>query len=236
MIAVLVAATLLAGAALASSLAAYARRMTARRRVSMLGPGASAGAAAPTIGRLRGRLGGGPGAGVELPAMLDGVARSVRSGSSLRQALMAATPRGALAEPTRRLRHDLDVGVPLGRAIGVWAQRVDDRSVDLAAAALVVATDIGASGVDAVDAVAATVRDRLATGAEARAHAAQARASAWAMGLLPLGFFAAAVATDAAAVDFFVADPTGLTCLVAGLTLDAVGLWWMRRIVEAPAW
>lgn len=175
-------------------------------------------------------------AGDELPGLLDDLARALRSGFSLRQSLLGLPLRGALAEPTERLQHELEFGQPIGAALDRWVDRIDDPLVELAGAALALVVHAGGSGADAIDRVAATLRDRRALELEIRAQASQARASAFVIALLPVGFLALAASADPSTLDFLMSTATGVACLLAGLALAAVGLWWMHRITEAVRW
>lgn len=107
------------------------------------------------------------------------------------------------------------------------------RSIQLAAAALSLAASTGGSPARAIDGVAATLRSRLAVADEIRALSSQARASAAVIALAPLAVGALASASDARH-RAFLTSPAGATLLLAGLTLDALGAWWMARLCRPP--
>lgn len=168
----------------------------------------------------------------ELPVLLDEVARSMRSGLSVSSALAAAQAslRGPLA---------VDVGV-LAAARGGSSQVLDAWAVHrrgvpgvrLVAAALSLAAQTGAAA-RAVDGVADTLRADRELTAEVRALASQAQVSALLIASLPVGFAVLASLSDPAALRFLVESPLGRVCLIGGLVLDTVALWWMRRIVAS---
>ena len=167
----------------------------------------------------------------ELPEVLEAVARQLRAGGSLTQAVAgveppAGSPSGLATDWQRVVA--LAPAVGIGAALDDWA---DDRppSVRLAAAALAMAAETGGSPARAVDGVATTLRSRQSVADELRALSSQARASAAVIALAPLGFGALAGATDDRTSAFFT-TPAGLTLLAAGLTLDTVGAWWMSRL------
>jgi len=172
----------------------------------------------------------------ELPDFLDDLARSLRSGLSLRQALVALPALGPLGAPTERMRHELELGQPIGAATKRWVARIDDPLADLAGAALALVIDAGGTGAEAIDRVAATVRDRQAIRLETQAQASQARASASVIAALPIGFFVLAVGADPAIAGFLFGTPLGVMCLAGGLVLEAVGMWWMHGITEDIRW
>jgi tight adherence protein B len=172
-----------------------------------------------------------------LPNALDGVARSLRSGASLRQAMVDAArdEHGPLAVDLRRLARDVDDGVSLGDALAEWAQRRPLTGVRLAAAALALGAETGGASAQAIDGVAATLRINLGIAGEVRALSSQARLSALVIVLAPVAFTALATSTDDRTAGFLFGSAFGWLCLTLGLALDAVGWLWMRRITNVPA-
>ena len=189
---------------------------------------------------------------------LEAIARSLRSGASVRQAIgEAARPgggggggggRGPGAGPrSRRARAEPAPGRAghggrprrprdgLVEALEGLAARRPGPGVRLAVAALCLGIDTGGAQARAVDGVAATIRERLAVEAEVRALSSQARMSALVIGLAPLGFGVFAAATDPRTSDFLLRTPGGLVLLVAGLLLDGAGWLWMQRLCRVPA-
>lgn len=168
----------------------------------------------------------------DLPLVLEAVARHLRTGASLAQAIAGSRPprEGALAVSWRRLASNVEVvgAIP---ALEVWVS--DDRrairpSERLAAAALALAVDTGGSPARAVDGVAATLRSRLAVGDELRALSSQARLSAVVVAVAPLVFAAVAFADGRTAA--FFRTGAGAAVLVAGISLDVAGALWMHRL------
>ncbi len=176
----------------------------------------------------------------ELPMALEAVARSLRSGASVRQAIAeaAAAPSGVGGRRRRgRLQAELATvadqaghGAGLIEALEALAVRRPGPGVRLAVAALCLGVDTGGAQARAVDGVAATMRERLAVEAEVRALSSQARMSALVIGLAPLGFGAFAAATDPRTSEFLLHTPVGLALLAVGLLLDGAGWLWMQRL------
>ncbi len=176
----------------------------------------------------------------DLPAVLEAVARHLRAGGSLAQAIVAAGPaaQGALTETWTHLRADLEM-VGVVSALDRWANgsggagptRPSER---LAATALALAAETGGSPARAVDGVAATLRARRALGEEIRALSSQARASAAVIALAPLVFGVLAGATDDRTSTFF-RTTGGLILLAMGVGLDVLGAWWMARLCRMSA-
>ena len=194
----------------------------------------------------------------ELPAALEAIARSLRSGASVRQAIGEAArpgggggggggggpgagPRSRRARGGSQLQAELATvadhaghGTALVEALEGLAARRPGPGVRLAVAALCLGVDTGGAQARAVDGVAATIRERLAVEAEVRALSSQARMSALVIGLAPLGFGVFAAATDPRTSDFLLRTPGGLVLLVTGLLLDGAGWLWMQRLCRVP--
>lgn len=170
-----------------------------------------------------------------LPATVDLISRSLRSGASFRLALLEAATEGP--EPVSgELAHILDEverGRPISVAIAAWAERRPVPEVRVAAAALAVAAENEAGSMRALDGVSQALRDRAQLDAEIHALAAQAMSSMVVLVALPLLFIIVGAFVDSGATRFLFADAFGRLCLACGITLDATGWLWMRRLVAA---
>ena len=166
-----------------------------------------------------------------LPDALDAIARAVRTGAALPQAVGEVAPAvpGRLGRELRDLAARSGSGVAFVASLDEWASRSPTPGVRLASAALALAAESGGRAAEAVDGVAATLRSRLAVADEVRALSSQARASAAVIALAPLAFGAAAGLTDGRTAAFFT-TPLGLALLATGLALDGLGAWWMSRL------
>jgi len=174
---------------------------------------------------------------VELPDVLDAVARSLRSGVTVRQSLAELAPSrsGQLGADLATVVAKADGGLALGDALDGWARRCPTAGVRLTVAALGLSIDAGGAAARAVDGVAATLRANLAVTGEVRAQSSQARLSALVIAASPLAFGALAAGTDGRTADFLLRSRFGLACLAGGLALDGVAAWWMHRITAVPA-
>ncbi len=171
-----------------------------------------------------------------LPGALEAVARSLRSGASLRQAVAeagaAAGTGRVLAGELTRAAAEAAQGASLVTALEGVGRRRPLPGVRLGVAALCLGAETGGAQARAVDGVAATVRERIAVAAELRALSSQARISALVIGLAPVGFGAFAAATDPRTSQFLLHTSGGLILLVTGLALDAMGWLWMQRLAK----
>lgn len=159
----------------------------------------------------------------------DELARSVRSGSTLRDAL---TTLDTDDPAVRRALAPLGLAISRGASVTEAVRRIDDVGQHLALALSVVGTAgrIGGPSAAAIDRTAMALRRRAAEVDDRSAQAAQARLSTHVLTALPLLMLVVLAATDAD-VRTVVASPLGAGCIGAGLALNLVGWWWMGRIV-----
>jgi tight adherence protein B len=169
-----------------------------------------------------------------LPDLLDQVVARVRAGGTVPEAVCSLSERpGALAPDLRRMAARLQLGAPLVDALGAWA---DERPVDgvrTAAGALTLVTTVGGSVAGPLEGLAASLRSDDAAAGEARALSAQARVSAAVVGLAPLGYLAFSTMADPEASAVLVGTAPGRVCLVVGLALEVLAVWWMRALVRS---
>jgi tight adherence protein B len=167
-----------------------------------------------------------------LPDGLEQVSAALRGGASVPEALdVIAAARGPLATDLRRVRARASLGLGLADALATWP---DDRPlppVRAVSGALAVATTIGGRAADALDGLAASLRERLGALAEARALSSQARLSALVVGGAPVAFLVFSAVVDPSSVDVLLATDTGRVCLVVGLGCEALAALWMHRIL-----
>jgi tight adherence protein B len=191
------------------------------------GPGALD--AMPPVSRRRGRFGRPLRlTDDDVAAWCDDLARRVRSGSSLAAALRSASPPPALAPIVAPIGLALDRGDSVaGATRRVAASHV---SVELALGVLRTCADLGGPAAQPLDRAASTLRARAADLAERQVHSAQARLSAMVLTLLP-GFALALLVVTSTDIRAAVTGPAGMACVGAGTTLNALGWWWMWRII-----
>ena len=205
----------------------------------LAGPGGGMGAAvlvtAGPVVTLRAQRGRGAARyeGALAPA-LEAVARSLRSGAGMRQALAEAASAAppALGADLRRVVSDAELGSGVVAALDAWVERRPLRGVRLTCAALALGVEAGGAQARAVDGVAATLRQRARAEAEARALGAQARMSAGVIAAAPIVFAALAAALDPSNGRFLFRTVPGAVLLVAGIGLDLLGALWMARLAR----
>jgi tight adherence protein B len=163
------------------------------------------------------------------PCRLRGaVAAELRPGG---RPVARARRHSPVAPDLRRVAARARLGLTLADALAAWPRDRPQPEVRAAAGALAVAAALGGRAGDAIDGLAASLRHRLDAVAEAWALSSQARLSAVVVGGAPLGYLAFSALVDPGAVDALVTTGVGRVCLLVGLGLEGVAVWWIRRIV-----
>ncbi len=169
-----------------------------------------------------------------VPITIDGIASELRAGGTIATAVSGiARGDGVLAPDFARIEARLLLGSPITDALRTWARERDATGVDVAAGALAMCATVGGRAADALDGVASSLRDRGAVVAEARALSAQARMSALVVGGTPFLYVGWSALADRRSLHALLGTPTGRACIALGVGLEALGVWWMRRILRA---
>jgi len=169
-----------------------------------------------------------------VPDVLDQIAAELRAGGTIATALTTiATTDGPLARDFARLDARVRLGATVPQGLHVWTKERTVPGVDACAGALALCVTVGGPASDALEGLASSLRGQIAVAAEARALSAQARMSALVVGGAPLLYLAWSAIVDPHALHALAATSTGHACLVAGLALEVLGAWWMRRILRS---
>lgn len=188
----------------------------------------------PLLARPLGRMAVGAGAGplersesLDVVDVAERIARDVRSGASLRSAVehAAGTAPGLLGEVADALVRQ----APLRDALSAHRPTHDERDLLVHALTLGAAHPEVASQV--LDRTATVVRERRAWRLERRAQAAQARASARVLTLLPLAFAGWGALSSDSVRDAYASSPATTAVALVGVVLNLVGWLWMRHVV-----
>lgn len=166
---------------------------------------------------------------------LDAVGRELRLGSSLHGALITAQQRHAmkdlswLAEASKKgapLETSIDeylVGQPRTRKF------LEDAAHYNFALRTIVVASRGADAVHAVESGARSLRGSAAIAADARSAVSYTNSSVNVLTLIPLLVICWLIIRDVNVRQFLTTTP-GALCLVAGISLNGLGRWLVRRI------
>jgi tight adherence protein B len=164
---------------------------------------------------------------------IGALAAAVRSGASLTQAIGYAATEAL--PPVRQdlvgVVEQLDTGIALDQALRSWSEGRPNPNVELVVGALELHRRSGGDLPAVLDQVVGAIRDRVSISREVRSLTAQARMSAWILGLLPVGFFAFLWLTSRRDIEGAISTPIGIACIVGGLMLELGAFLWIRKLL-----
>ena len=170
---------------------------------------------------------------------LNDVADELRSGSSLRQAIVQTA--GQRSSPLAPVASALVAGEPLTQALYAAAGALahappgDGADVGSALCVLAVHADAGGDPLPAVRSLVDAFARSAAARSEARALTTQARLGARAILCLTPAFLVFVALTDPHGAARFVLDPRTRIAVASGLALQGLGALWIRAIVDGAA-
>jgi tight adherence protein B len=190
--------------------------------------GSSAQAVAVALGELRGagrRAGERRNAVIEL---CDGIGAELAAGRPPASALANAVGvvDAELRTALESVRHGGDVAAELVRL----AELPGAEGLRLLAGCWRIGAERGGMFGGVVADLAAALRDEQSHRAEVTAQLAGPRATARLLAMLPLLGLAMGAALGARPLSFLFGSLPGLACLLMGVGLDVLGLWWTRRL------
>jgi tight adherence protein B len=172
--------------------------------------------------------------GAEVPPTIERIASELRAGGTVSTAIVALAHSDALlANDFGRMQARCCLGASVSDSLRAWSRERRLPGVDAAAGALSMCASVGGRAADALEGLAASLRDRGALAAEARALSAQARMSAYVVGGTPLLYLAWSAVVDRHALHAVIGTSVGRICLLLGCGLEIAGGAWMRRILRA---
>ena len=170
----------------------------------------------------------------QLPDALDLLCRALRAGHALPSALRMAADDGAapLAAEYRLLVDEVGYGAALPDALRRMALRNPGGDIGCFVVAVLIQRDTGGNLAELLAGIAALVRERQKLRGQIRVASAEARLSAWILGLLPFVLAAALHLAHPGFIGLLWTDPVGRRLLAVVLALLAIGLVWMRMLVR----
>lgn len=168
------------------------------------------------------------------PAVLDHVARSLRSGSTLPEAIKTL-PDGAeraLLNELKTLQPCSRQGLSLPASVEQLSNRLTDSCSQIALAALHLCACDSAIGAQPIDGAAKTLRDNQQVDREVQALISQSSLSMIVLTLLPFAGLALGSTGSGSSTNFLFVDSRGRILLGVAVILDIAGWIWMRQIIR----
>ena len=171
----------------------------------------------------------------QLPHVADIMARGVKAGESLDQAiaLVGQEAKGALGREFTRCSRQLDMGRSLQTVMQSFALRVRMIETQILASTLIVHRQTGGNLVLSLERMAAVIRDRMNFQRQLRASTGAGRVSIVIIATVtPLLFFFLFLWRPDH-FDVLLDDPLGRTLLATALVLEVIGLLWVWRLLRS---
>jgi tight adherence protein B len=169
-----------------------------------------------------------------LPDVLMLVATSLGSGFSLLQALDAVakdSPEPASKEFSRVLA-EARIGTDVSDALDHMAVRMDSENMRWTTMAIRIQREVGGNLGETLRTTATTLRERGMLRRQVRALSAEGRLSAYVLVGLPVLLFVYSYFANYDYVSLLWTTLLGIVMSIAGLIAMAIGILWMRRIVD----
>lgn len=170
----------------------------------------------------------------QLSEALSLQANVLRAGQSLSRSLriLAEETKAPLKEDLGRMLAEVDFGRPLEESLERFAARVPSKDVDMWVTSMLVHRQTGGNLAGVMEASAQRVTQRLQLRSEIKAMTAQGRLSGLVVAVAPLAFFFLLSIGSREQMEFLFTSAVGLTILVAGVTMNVVGMLWIRHALR----
>jgi tight adherence protein B len=170
----------------------------------------------------------------QLPAALEMLARAVRAGESLEQAveLVGEKSPEPLAREFRRVANQLHMGLSISAAMRALVFRVRMMDMRIFTTTLTVHRRTGGNLAATLERLAAVVRERLTYRRQMRAATGAGRVSAMIIAMVGPLLFAYLFLFHPDYVQGLVVDPIGRSLLIVAVFLEIVGLLWISRLLR----
>jgi len=173
----------------------------------------------------------------QLPPALDMLARCVRAGQSLDQALTLVGQQSPepLAAEFRLCAQQLDMGLAMASVMRLLVERVRLHDVRIFTTTLTVHRQTGGNVAKVLERLAGVIRDRLSYRRQLRVATGAGKASATLVAIIgPLVFLFFAVFRPEY-LNTMLQSPLGQSLLIVAVLLEIVGLVWTARLLK-PAY
>jgi len=172
--------------------------------------------------------------GQALPDALDLMARSMQAGHAFTSALQVAVKDCAppLSHELRAVFEEINFGISTAQAMQGLAMRVASEDVRYFAVAVVIQSETGGNLAEILKSTAKLIRERQKIVGVVHVLSAEGRISAVILSLLPFALVALMVLLNPGFISRLWTDPMGLQLVYASLTLMAIGILWMWRLIR----
>lgn len=168
------------------------------------------------------------------PQAIDTLARAVRAGHAFTTALEMIS--GEVGEPVssefRQLYEEQKFGMPVRDALMNLTERMPSVDVKFFVTAVMLQRETGGNLAEILDNLSYVIRERFKIQRQVRVYTAQGRLTMMLLMAMPPIIVAVMTALNPGFIRPLFSDPIGHTLLVAGITLQTVGYFVIRKIIR----
>lgn len=168
----------------------------------------------------------------QMPMLLSGLRTQMASGDSIQKAIMGIADNlpNPIGREIQRVRDDVNVSIPLTKALDNLAQRVDSRLMLFLVSSIGVGIKSGSDLIPQLMTLEDIIRMRARIDGKISSAVALAKPTAYLAGAAPLLMFAYSTITDPKYLPFFLGK--GLTLLIVAVVLYALGLVAIQLMIK----
>ena len=170
----------------------------------------------------------------QLPDTLDLMARAMQAGHAFSSALLIVGSEGPppIRHEFQTTFDEINFGISTDIALHHLTHRVASSDLRFFVVAVLIQLEPGGNLTEILKSLAALIRDRQRIAGTVRVLTAEGRLSAWILGLLPFGLAGILSVVNPDFISKLWTDPLGIRMLQVSLSLMAIGVWWMWRMVR----
>ena len=170
----------------------------------------------------------------QLPDTLDLMARAMQAGHAFSSALLIVGSEGPppIRHEFQTTFDEINFGISTDIALHHLTHRVASSDLRFFVVAVLIQLETGGNLTEILKSLAALIRDRQRIAGTVRVLTAEGRLSAWILGLLPFGLAGILSVVNPDFISKLWTDPLGIRMLQVSLSLMAIGVWWLWRMVR----
>jgi tight adherence protein B len=170
----------------------------------------------------------------QFPEAIDLIARAMRAGHAFPTGLKIAAEELPLPAGVkfRKLYEQQNYGAHLGEALRAFADSVRSLDARFFVTAVLTQRETGGNLAEVLDRLAAVMRERFRIRRDVRAKSAHGRMTAYVLGGMPIALAGFLMLTNPSQFSLLLHDPLGHQMLAAGFTLELVGVFIIRKLVN----
>lgn len=170
----------------------------------------------------------------QLVELLMMMSNSLKAGFGLMQAVDQAAKQleAPIADELRHLARDTQIGSSVEEAVTAFGHRIGSYDLEIVVTAILVQRNVGGNLSEIFDNVAHTMRERERIKGEIATLTSQQKLTGYIIGALPICLAGLFSVLNREYMSVLVTEPLGRAMIGAGVFLELVGVFFIRRIIN----